>query len=215
MVYKSAIPQPTDLMSDSQGDILGNFGQIDTTYSVDHFDFNTVGADNGKHIQVRMKEIASPPAGVADQGTVYAKEANGRTQLFFNSESSALEYQLTRTNVGDYTEFGKMVTYGAPATANTRFQGGWTFLAGDPSVGGMLFQYGIYEPNPDSIPSSAEISFPKTFSSGPFSISLTPYASAAASRTIVIDSGVAITTTKFGYRFNSTVTRVYWTAIGV
>ncbi len=40
MTYNPSIPQPSDLLSVSQGAILNNFGSSNTIYGVDHYAFN-------------------------------------------------------------------------------------------------------------------------------------------------------------------------------
>lgn len=59
MAYQNNIPQATDQLSKSQGDILGNFQIIQTWADVNHVDFNA-GADAGKH-----KFITFPVQGAA------------------------------------------------------------------------------------------------------------------------------------------------------
>ncbi len=50
MAYNAAIPQPADQLSVSQGDLLNNFGALNTFVSINHVGFNT--ADAGKHSQI-------------------------------------------------------------------------------------------------------------------------------------------------------------------
>src|SRR6266403_1254250 len=47
MSYQNNIPQPTDLLSKSQSDILGNFAALQTLIDVNHVDF--ASSDQGKH----------------------------------------------------------------------------------------------------------------------------------------------------------------------
>lgn len=62
MPYQQNIPQPTDLLSKSQGDLLNNFQSINTLVNVNHVTFDT--ADQGKHKWVTFPvQGAIPPAG--------------------------------------------------------------------------------------------------------------------------------------------------------
>jgi hypothetical protein len=47
MAYENSKPQATDRLSASQGDILSNFSYLDTTWKLNHVDFNL--PDSGKH----------------------------------------------------------------------------------------------------------------------------------------------------------------------
>lgn len=49
MTYNANIPQPGDLLSTSQGDILTNFTAADASFGVDHYAFSNQTANNGFH----------------------------------------------------------------------------------------------------------------------------------------------------------------------
>ena len=51
-MFKNSIPQPTDNLSDSQADLLGNMQQLDTSFGVDHYAFSDLTANNGKHNKI-------------------------------------------------------------------------------------------------------------------------------------------------------------------
>lgn len=60
MPYNNAIPQPTDQLSQSQVDILGNFSTLYTYLNVNHADFGS--GNDGKHIYVEfVNQTAGPP----------------------------------------------------------------------------------------------------------------------------------------------------------
>lgn len=63
MVFKANIPQPTDNLSKSQGDLLGNMQQLDASFLVDHYTFSDISGQTGKHRQVTTP-VPAPPAHV-------------------------------------------------------------------------------------------------------------------------------------------------------
>lgn len=99
--YNPNIPQATDNLSNSQGDLLDNFGQLNTQFGVDHTAFNT-GAANGDgfHKQVTLP---TPLGGVPSTltvdgyGALYTKAVSGLSQVFFanRAASTNTEYQLS------------------------------------------------------------------------------------------------------------------------
>lgn len=92
MVYDNAIPQANDDPSQSQGQILGNFQELDTFLSVNHVELND--ANQGKHTFLQMPEQASAPTTAANELGIYTKEYNSLATLFFREESSGTEHIL-------------------------------------------------------------------------------------------------------------------------
>lgn len=121
MSYKAAIPQANDQISISQGDLLGNFTEINTYLTVDHEAFN--GATQGKHKAVHLiNQSLAPTAPVTGAGecAIYSAPGVGAVPaLFFKGQNSA-----TTVDGIDFT------SHVANAT-------GWTRL---PS--GILLQWG-------------------------------------------------------------------------
>ena len=66
MAYNNNIPQPGDLLSDSQADILANFQAIEALVSYDHVDFGPANA--GAHNTVTFPVQAIAPVFVQDLG---------------------------------------------------------------------------------------------------------------------------------------------------
>lgn len=101
MVYQPNIPQPTDLLSTSQSDILNNFSALQTLIDVNHVDFNS--ADQGKHKWVTFpSQGATPPAGSGFAPTelglynaVYALTAH--QELYVNKTNQATVVQVPST----------------------------------------------------------------------------------------------------------------------
>ena len=61
MSFNPNIPQPGDLLSDSQGDLLQNMLALDTSFGIDHYTFSNLTVNNGAHRQV-SSPISVPPA---------------------------------------------------------------------------------------------------------------------------------------------------------
>lgn len=148
MTYSNAIPQPTDLISISQGDILTNFSQLYTVLAQDHIELDdgTV-ANRGKHKQVTLPELGADPATAANERAFYAKAASGVTQLFMRAESNGTVDQLTYpyTNAQD-----------------------GTFVFS----GGIRFQWGKETVTAGA--ASVAVTFPVAFSGAPYSVVCTP-----------------------------------------
>ena len=149
MTYNPDIPQSTDILSASQGQLLINFQQLEAIFDANHYkwDYATT-ALRGMHRFVTLESQASGPATSSTQGAVYTKTVSAAPQLFWRRASSGTEVQLTYPI--------------DPVASNP----GYSFLPG-----GVLIQWGVV-----SIASSpTTVTFPKAFSAGPWSIVVTPY----------------------------------------
>lgn len=192
-------PRPNasgDTLVASRDPIRTNFEILQSRFQDNHTDF---GSGTGKHKFVEMPDQASIPAGLdPSEGTLYVKVSNGTSQLFYSNENSGNEYQMTRTNVADFPRFGvNAIAYVAG------FDGGWTFLPG-----GMLLQYGSSQGN---VADNGVIPFPKQFTTGAFSILVTPFTNVPSERTFKVFGN---TTTQFQVRVNGGSTPLFWMAIG-
>jgi len=76
MPFIATIPQPGDKLKDSQGQLLGNNQQLDTSFGIDHYTFSNLTVDNGKHNQVTTPKIvgAAHPTTAANEPKFYAME---------------------------------------------------------------------------------------------------------------------------------------------
>jgi hypothetical protein len=215
MVFKNNIPQPSDNMSDSQVDLLNNFGQLDTSFGVNHYKFSDLTANNGKHSFVEMVKSALIPAGLAaNEGTIYTKQPVGAvSELFYTPDNSSKEYQLTRTITAQFALFATNTVYPqAPAVAFEK--GGWVFLAG-----GIILQYGTSNPGAVS-PSTGTTKFPIPFTSVPFVVQLSPISKlgGASTNNTVSVQNTTVTNTEFQWNWQSSDTRYTgftWIAIGI
>lgn len=118
MTYNPSIPQPNDILSQSQAQIQTNFAQADTIFDVNHITFDNASvASRGKHRRVDLIRVAAPGS-IATEAVVYQKLASGSSNLFMQRDGVGTEIQLTGPN---------------PVIAAT----GTTFLPG-----GMIMNFG-------------------------------------------------------------------------
>lgn len=121
--YNPNIPQPTDLPSQSQGQLLLNFGAISALIDVDHVDFAAAGA--GKHKKVTLPVQPGIPVFAA-----------GDIGLFSTESATTGVNELYLYNVaGESTPISASILSTDPAPAND--SDGWTYL---PS--GLLIKWG-------------------------------------------------------------------------
>ena len=120
MSYNPNIPQASDIPSQSQGEMLTNFSQLNTVFDVDHVPFNDGTVSNrGKHDQSTYIELGADPSTAANEVAVYCKDVGGNSRLFMRQESAGTVIQLS----------------GANPTSGTS---GSTFLAG-----GLIIKWGV------------------------------------------------------------------------
>lgn len=97
MTYNPAIPQATDLISQSQSQILTNFSQADTAFAIDHTAFSVL-ADQGKHKKSTYYEQAVDPTTLINEVALYSKDLAGATTLYLRQESNGNVVQMTAGN---------------------------------------------------------------------------------------------------------------------
>ena len=89
MPYSQNIPQATDQLSQSQGDLLGNFQALYVFLNINHVDF--ASGDQGKHKYVEFPvQLASPPAVFpATEIALYSflDPVTGVNQLYLNNSA--------------------------------------------------------------------------------------------------------------------------------
>lgn len=123
---------------------MQNFQAIDTSWKVNHVDFNAVG--DGKHKFVEMPNQGAAPAGAAAEFTLYSENSSGQSELWYKRDAEATAYRLTAINPSP--------------VAN-----GYTFLPG-----GLLMQWNFL--TGASKNDGAAITFPAAFLAAPFSLQL-------------------------------------------
>jgi hypothetical protein len=133
MAYNPNIPQPTDILSQSQGDLLANFQGIDVWVNVDHAGFGS--PVEGKHNKVSFPVQSPAPAFLAAEIGLYnfLSPITGVNQLFIvNSAGATTEVNAsvlsTNANPGNNVAgwarlpSGVLLKWGnGTATGNTAF----------------------------------------------------------------------------------------------
>lgn len=91
--YNPNIPQPTDNISTSQGDLLNNFSQLNIQFSGDHTAFNTgMGNGDGRHKQVMFNSPPSIiPVPTGTESSVYPNIVSAQQELFFKNAISSTQ----------------------------------------------------------------------------------------------------------------------------
>lgn len=188
MTYNPSIPQSTDLISVSQGQILTNFGQLNTVFAVDHYAFNDSTAGNrGLHKTVSFPAVASDPSLSGAASQVYTKAVAGLTQLFFANAS-----QITQiTGVNSISSNGSITI-----------------------PGGIVLKWGNFGFSGGS--GTASVSFGLAFPNNFFSCSLLPSTVTPSSGVGSVSfSGTASTSGFTAYRSNTTgVVTYFYIAVG-
>lgn len=119
MAYQPNVPQSTDLLSDSQSDIQGNFQAIQTLIDVNHYDFGT--ADEGKHFAVSMPPQASSPAIAFAAGEV-------GLYSYINATTSQTELYINKTNQATVTQIPATASSLSITSAPAQGTAGWSYL---------------------------------------------------------------------------------------
>jgi len=89
MTYQPNIPQATDIISVSQGDLLVNFQQLNTVYGTDHYAYDS-GVNVGLHQHVTLPDTtATPPTPAASQGAIYGKTTAAVTVPYYRRDGLA------------------------------------------------------------------------------------------------------------------------------
>jgi hypothetical protein len=201
MTFTPGQPENGQSLGASKVPIRDNFTAIVADLGVNHVAINL--ADQGKHKFLQLPEQGSAPTTAVNEGGFYAKVGTSpaETSLFFRAENSGFEYRMTRPVAASTALFATNTAYAADHT------GGWTFLPG-----GLLLQYGA-RTTPGS---SGTITFPITFTTGYYSITIGLSRNNSSSvQNTYIDNSVAVSLTSFAYDNTSSSTDpIYWMAIG-
>ncbi len=105
MAYKSNIPQPTDFISQSQKDFIGNYGTISNVWGKlpqenenvgDHIPLENPEEDErGGHKKLTLPEQTGDAATLVNELNLYSKEDNTRSELFYRKQSSGDVNKIT------------------------------------------------------------------------------------------------------------------------
>lgn len=126
MAYTSNIPQPTDLLSQSQPQILGNFQAIQTAFDIDHVSFNASG--EGKHKKISLPVQSPAPTFSAGDVGLYS---------FLSPVTAQNELYVNKLNQVTVTQIPATASILSVTSAPTNGASGWTYL---PS--GILVKWG-------------------------------------------------------------------------
>jgi hypothetical protein len=212
MPFNPAIPQPNDLLSNSQGDLLTNNISLDASFSVNHLPFSDLTVNNGKHTFVEMLQRPLKPVTAAAEGTIYTKDdptPTSRTQLFYIGDAGGpgIEYQLTKCIDAQIAKFATNLAYpsgAVPAGATT--VGGWTFLPG-----GLILQYGTVT-SPGN--ASTTVNFPFAFPTTCFVMTISIKRTSGSNDNLFINTKTSTTFTYFASTTGGGFQSFDWVAIG-
>lgn len=145
-LYQSTIPQSTDQLSKSQGDLLNNFGAIMSLIDQDHVDFAAGTGNAGKHKQVTFPVQSPAPTFTGGDLGLYSflSPTTAINELYINKLNAAsVNYQVQMTS--SILSINAAPVYNAPGN-------GWSYL---PS--GILIKWGFVSP---SIPNPVTVTYP-------------------------------------------------------
>ncbi len=212
MSYNPNIPLPTDKLSTSQGDIKDNFGQLNTIFGVDHFEFDAIDAGKHQHVNMPAKSGGTPPTTASGEGALYTVQTGSNTDQYYTRDADATNiYQMTRIT-NDGTEYGRFATNLNYQVGPPDLTGGWTFLPG-----GMMLQYGKAITTSAGGPPNLTVTFPVAFTNVVYSVTAVPIITSDNRRHVTIYDVAADQfrcTIKDGGG-SKVVGTIYWQAIGV
>jgi hypothetical protein len=94
MAYNALIPQPTDTLNNSQGDLLANFMAIQTLIDVNHYDF--ASSLQGKHKFVSLPIQSVDPATTTTELALFTKnDGLGIPQLWIRYPNNDMSVDIT------------------------------------------------------------------------------------------------------------------------
>jgi hypothetical protein len=204
MTYNPIIPQATDNLSTSQGQMLTNFGQLNSQFGVDHFPFNDGGVNGtGFHQQVNI------PQTIQDTSTAVPTLAGTAGQLFTQ----------TSTNTSTHSEpfwansqggMDQVMWYGGLTSLST-LTGAVQFDSGAGAFLRLPNSFQIVWGTASGSSSGSTITFPTPFLNACFAVVVTRNSSSAPS-TVFGVSNLTNTTFKLGQ--NTGTTSCNYIAIG-
>lgn len=94
--YNPNIPNPTDLLSISQGQLKGNFNKANSSFGTDHYEFADLTSNNGLHKKTTwVDQSASVPLSVAGAVVGYGNTISGVTMPYYKRDGLATVYPLS------------------------------------------------------------------------------------------------------------------------
>jgi hypothetical protein len=100
MAYNPNIPQSTDIIANSQSDILNNFQALNNVFGVNHLTFEAPG--QGKHAFLQMPEYSGSVSTAIDEAGLYAAigASSAQTELVFRRENNGATIAFTECLAG-------------------------------------------------------------------------------------------------------------------
>ena len=185
--FNPNIPQPANLLSNSQGQLLSNNAALDASFAVDHTLFSAT-ANNGMHNKVTIfQSLTSVPTLTSPSSLIYSLTTGTGATAITN-----LFYSCLQNNVQQYIQ----LTGQQSITSR-----GYATL-----TGGLIIQWGT----DTAVSNVVTVNFPLTFPHAAFVALATPQDN-STSRGIA--DGSLITTGFIAQTENSTTT-IYWIALG-
>lgn len=123
--YNPNIPQPTDNLSTSQGQILNNFGQLETIFDINHWTWaDAATAKRGMHRKVDFPDPTTVSAPTGNDSVLYPKTVSAVTGLFFDNavgsstvwRGGSTDGNITYTSNKLSLPNGLQVSYGSATT---------------------------------------------------------------------------------------------------
>lgn len=192
MAYQANIPQPTDLLSQSQSDLLNNFQALQTLIDVNHVDF--ASGDQGKHKWVTFPlQGAIPPAG----------SGFGAGELGLYNATSPLttqnELYINKTNQVTVVQVATTASILSSNSAPAQNSFGWTML---PS--GIVLKWGNFS----GFTGLNTVTLTTSAADGPtlnqiLSVQLTPYNTSAGDVNFAVRLANIISNTQFNVYISS------------
>ena len=170
--YQPNIPTGSVPLSIDYVNLQNNFGQLDTSFNVNHFLFSDQTANNGKHSIVEFVNQTTPVGLPTGEFTLYSQQVGSPliSQLFFQQDNVGTQYQLTgpyppisAISGQSFLPGGILVQWGtvvinafgtvtfSTTTGNIRYPNAlWqVFLTLDVGNSANLCQYGVSNFGPD------------------------------------------------------------------
>jgi hypothetical protein len=121
MSYNPNIPQASDLISQSQPQLLTNFSQLDTAFAVDHTAFS-VASQQGQHKQVTLQApLGSDPNQTTPIATIYSKASPTTTTSDLYYQSGVLSSNVVQLTGGGITAAAWCQFNGSTSTLNSQY----------------------------------------------------------------------------------------------
>jgi hypothetical protein len=197
--FNTNVPNAPDNAADDQPDMLTNTKSTNNIFLDDHFTFEDSSNNGGYHKYATLFNITLPIApNIGGSGILFALNSkNDSWPTWTNSLGKSVTFLEGRSNVKDV---------------------GYAYLPG-----GMLMQWGVITNvnitfDPLKFPSSTQ-DFPITFGDNAFNVFLQPTVKGVFNSSSRINTRItSLNNSSFKYTFsteNSTLSNIYWTAIGI